>query len=227
MIRDCAWRLAVGVSALAAALPLVRASAQGEPSHHVAPLEKIPSEQWIEVLSGDPAKEGSPFVLRLHNDAGYVVMPHTHPVDENIVIIQGTWGVAMGSHFDRSKLEMMNVGDFVLVPKSAPHYAWAKTEMIEQVHGIGPFSIDPLQPLYELTERGVGLVAQVRQPRDAPPMPDRPCFSLKIGDTVEGTLGRGRVVGGQCTPAERFTQYWVQRADGTRFWATLEELRRL
>ena len=32
--------------------------------HRVVPLNNIPSEQWIEVVSGDPGKAGSAFVLQ-------------------------------------------------------------------------------------------------------------------------------------------------------------------
>jgi quercetin dioxygenase-like cupin family protein len=71
-----------------------------EASHKVVPLGKMPSEQWIEVLSGDPSKPGSAFVLRIHNDAGYVCPPHTHPTDENIVVVKGSWSVGMGTRIN-------------------------------------------------------------------------------------------------------------------------------
>lgn len=38
--------------------------------HKIVPLNNIPSEQWVEVLSGEPGTAGSPFVLRIHNDPG-------------------------------------------------------------------------------------------------------------------------------------------------------------
>jgi hypothetical protein len=52
-------------------------SAQQVVPHKVFPLKPIPSEQWIEVLSGDPSKAGVPFVLGIHNDAGYVCTAHS------------------------------------------------------------------------------------------------------------------------------------------------------
>ena len=36
----------------------------------VVPLNKIPSEQWIEKVSGDMDSPGLPFVIRIHHDAG-------------------------------------------------------------------------------------------------------------------------------------------------------------
>ena len=47
------------------------------------------------VLFGDPSKEGL-FVLRLKFPAGYSVAPHTHPVDEVVTVISGTFSVGMG-----------------------------------------------------------------------------------------------------------------------------------
>ena len=65
--------------------------------HRVVPLNTIPSEQWIEVVGGDPSKVGAAFVLRIHNDAGYVWPPHTPPTDENMVVVQGSWSVGLWS----------------------------------------------------------------------------------------------------------------------------------
>ena len=39
----------------------------------VAPMTKIPSEQWIQKIIGDMGKPGQPFVIRIYHDPGYVV----------------------------------------------------------------------------------------------------------------------------------------------------------
>jgi len=43
----------------------------------VAPLTRIPSEQWIEKVVGGMDEAGQAFVIRIHHDAGYVVFSHT------------------------------------------------------------------------------------------------------------------------------------------------------
>jgi hypothetical protein len=116
----------------------------------------------------------------------------------------------------------MEVGTYGLVPKQMAHFAWSKTETIIHVHGIGPFTITTVNPVYELTHQGVFLWPGLANRPDSPPPAS--CFALALGARVRGSLGAGSVVGAQCTPAASFTQYWVQRADGTRFWATREEL---
>jgi hypothetical protein len=50
-------------------------------------------------------------VIRIHAEAGYIIMPHTHPEDENIVVVRGSWALGMGDRFNRGTLEPMEVGD--------------------------------------------------------------------------------------------------------------------
>src|SRR5882762_9671035 len=87
---------------------------------HVVPLKtfsKLPTDKRVETVSGDAAKAGAPFVIRIHAEAGYIIMPHTHPVDENIVVVKGSWAVAMGERFKRDALEPMEVGDYGFAAK--------------------------------------------------------------------------------------------------------------
>jgi hypothetical protein len=42
---------------------------------------------------------------------------------------------------------------------------------------------------------------------------------------VKGAEGEGTVVGARCSPAKHITQYWIQKTNGDRFWATSEELK--
>jgi hypothetical protein len=65
------------VQVLCLALPVVGVDAQSQVLTHggVAQMTKIPSEQWIEKIIGDMDMPGQPSVIRIHNDAGYVVAP--------------------------------------------------------------------------------------------------------------------------------------------------------
>jgi hypothetical protein len=56
--------------------------AQRPVESHVVPLKKfskLAMDKRYETVSGDPAKAGAPFVIRIHAEAGYIIMPHTHP----------------------------------------------------------------------------------------------------------------------------------------------------
>src|SRR5580704_11576443 len=46
------------------------AQSQLPPDGGVAPLTKIPSEQWIQKVVGDMDRPHEPFVIRIHHDAG-------------------------------------------------------------------------------------------------------------------------------------------------------------
>ena len=97
-------------------------------------------------VSGDPSAEGAPFVLRIRCADGTRVPAHWHPTDENVTVLKGTLLVGMGETFDESKLQTMNVGNFVLLPKEMRHFALCKGEMIVQLHGTGPFKNNWVNP---------------------------------------------------------------------------------
>jgi len=52
----------------------------------------------------------------------------------------------MGESFDEAKLQTMNVGNFVSMPKEMGHFAMSKGETIVQVHGAGPFKVNWVNP---------------------------------------------------------------------------------
>lgn len=200
--------------------------AQQTPDSHVVPLRKpstLAMEKRIEAVHGDRSKLGAPFVIRIHAEAGYIIMPHMHPEDENIVAVKGSWAVGMGNRFKRELLEPMEVGDYGFVPKKMAHFALSKSDTIIQVHGIGPFATQWIVPVYELTDRGILLKAGAEDPGRLMATAPQDCFVLKLGTHVRGSYGEGVVVGAQCTPGE-LTQYRIEKQDGERFWAQSNEL---
>src|ERR1051326_3578423 len=111
------------------ALTVTRGHAQSQTIHDlpvVVQLHKLAPGQWVERVWGDPAKAGEGFAIRIHNDAGYIVVPHVHPMDEHVVVVQGVWWFGMGSRFSASALKPVELGAFALGPKNIPHFAWSK-----------------------------------------------------------------------------------------------------
>ena len=86
--------------------------------------------------------EGEPFVLRIRCADGSKIPAHWHPTDENVTVLKGTFLVGMGESFEECKLQTMNVGNFVTVPKEMRHFAMSKGETIVQVHATGPFKVN-------------------------------------------------------------------------------------
>ena len=113
-----------------------------------ADLKWIPLMKGCELASvaGDFNTDGAAFVLRIRCADGIKVPAHWHPTDENLTVLKGTFLVAAGETFDESKLQTMNVGNFMMMPKEMRHFALCKGETIVQIHGTGPFKVNWLNP---------------------------------------------------------------------------------
>ena len=99
------------------------------------------------VLQGDPSVPGQLFTIRLRLPDGYVLPPHWHPTDENVTVIKGTFLVGLGDVFDRkATLPPLHRGDFISAPANANHFAQARGRTEVQVHAIGPFVINYVNP---------------------------------------------------------------------------------
>jgi len=107
----------------------------------------------IAILSGDPAKEGAPYVIRLKLRDGTKVPPHWHPVEEQLTVMTGTFHVGMGEKFDRTATTALPAGSYSLMPKEMRHFAWAEGETILQLHGIGAFKTFWVNPADDPTKK--------------------------------------------------------------------------
>jgi len=112
-------------------------------------------------VAGDMNAEGAAFVLRIRCADGTKIPAHWHPTDENVTVLKGTFLVGMGESFEESKLQTMNVGNFLTVPKEMRHFAMSKGDTIVQVHATGPFKVNWVNP------------SEV-QPPDAPAATEKP-----------------------------------------------------
>ncbi len=190
---------------------------------HIVPLKTFPRDHRFETVSGDPTKSGALYVIRIHSEVGYIIMPHTHPEDENITVLKGSWALGMGDRFNPAALETMEVGTYGFVAKKMAHFGFSRTEAIVQVHGIGPFRTTWVTPIYALTDEGVLLSTSAADPGRPTSTVPPGCFALKLGSHASGSYGEGVVIGAECTPGQ-LTQYRIEAANGERFWAVRGEL---
>lgn len=100
----------------------------------------------IATVEGDYNAEGQPFVLRFQCADGAKVPAHWHPTDENMTVLKGSFLLGMGETFDESKLKPMNPGNFLFISKEMRHFGKIKGETIIQVHGVGPFKVNWVNP---------------------------------------------------------------------------------
>jgi len=105
----------------------------------------LPPGAKMAALEGDPTKEG-PFVVRFQFPDGYHVAPHTHPKTERVTVISGTLLLAIGEALDRSSAKKLPAGSFGYWPAGMKHTAWSEGETVIQLHGIGPWQINYVDP---------------------------------------------------------------------------------
>jgi quercetin dioxygenase-like cupin family protein len=115
---------------------------------HFGDLKWTPIIKGCELaqVEGDRNAQGAAFVIRIRCADATRIPAHWHPTDENVTVLKGTFLVGMGESFDESKLQTMNVGNFVLMPKEMRHFATVKGDTIVQVHGTGPFKVNWVNP---------------------------------------------------------------------------------
>lgn len=104
-----------------------------------------PGEQ-IAILSGDPSKAGSLYTIWVKVPAGGTIPPHWHPQDEHIVVLSGGIVVGSGERVDPANERAVASGSYIMLPAHMRHYAYARTETVMQVYGIGPLQINYVNP---------------------------------------------------------------------------------
>ena len=140
-----AWGLALSLLALGSWGP-----SQDRSHVVVLPLDvtwgpaspKLPPGALFATIAGDPAQPGEPYVFRAKLPDGYSVPPHWHPMDENVTVVQGVFGLGFGDRIDRARMRELPAGSYAMLPGGLPHYNEVKGETILQFHGIGPYDIN-------------------------------------------------------------------------------------
>ena len=105
----------------------------------------LPPGAKMAVLEGDPVKDG-PFVVRFQFPAGYHIAPHTHPKTERVTVISGALDLATGESLDRNSAKKLPAGSFGYWPAGMKHVGWSDEETVIQLHGIGPWQINYVNP---------------------------------------------------------------------------------
>lgn len=131
------------------------AKMQNEKTDHIMVLPKdivwkdgpgsVPPGAKMAVIEGDPTKAGL-FTMRLLLPDNYEIKPHWHPADEHITVIAGVFQMGLGETFDKSKGHEIPVGGFAVMLTGTRHFAFTKVETIVQLHGMGPWGINYVNP---------------------------------------------------------------------------------
>jgi hypothetical protein len=113
----------------------------------------LPKGAQIAVLEGDPSAEGA-FVFRVKAPDGYRIPPHTHSKIERVTVISGTFQIGMGEKFDEKALKPMPAGTYGYWEAGMKHFVEVKGETVVQFHGMGPWSIQYVNPADDPRNQG-------------------------------------------------------------------------
>ena len=106
----------------------------------------FPAGAQFAVVQGDPSVAGAVFTVRLRLPNGYILPPHTHPTDENVTVLRGTFLVGLGENFSKSALVPLKALGFITAPANMAHFASARGLTEVQVHAMGPFQLTYVHP---------------------------------------------------------------------------------
>ncbi len=105
-----------------------------------APASLPPGAQAA-VIDGDPMKAGE-FTMRIKLPANYKIPPHSHPADEHVTVIEGSFSMGLGEKFDAKAAHVLKTGDYARMTMGTKHYAMTgASPAVVQLHGNGPWGI--------------------------------------------------------------------------------------
>lgn len=105
----------------------------------------LPPGAQIQVLAGNPGTTGL-VSLRLKFPPGYRIPAHSHPTDENVVVLSGGFSMGMGDKLDEKGGTMLTPGGFGLMPANENHYAYTTQGAVIQLYAEGPIEFKYVNP---------------------------------------------------------------------------------
>jgi quercetin dioxygenase-like cupin family protein len=105
----------------------------------------LPPGASMAVLEGSFSQPG-PFTVRLKFPANYRIPAHWHPVKVTVTVISGTFNMGLGDELDTASGKRLPAGSIFEMPARIHHFGWTSEETIIQEHGIGPLSVNYLNP---------------------------------------------------------------------------------
>ena len=107
----------------------------------------LPAGAEIALLSGDPTRP-VPYAVRLKFPAGYAVPAHSHPTDENVVVVSGALTFGMGDKLVKGAAanKTLKPGGYALMPAQMNHFAYTTTATTIVLYGQGPVEFKYVNP---------------------------------------------------------------------------------
>jgi quercetin dioxygenase-like cupin family protein len=107
----------------------------------------LPAGAQIAVLSGNPG-QAVPYAVRLKFPANYAIPAHSHPTDENVVVVSGAVTFGMGDKLSKGAAtnKTLPTGGYALMPANMNHFAYTTAESTIVLYGVGPVEFKYVNP---------------------------------------------------------------------------------
>jgi cupin len=104
------------------------------------------------ILFGDPGKSGM-YVVRVKFPPHLMDLPHWHPNDRFVTVLEGIWYTGTGDIFDPAHAVPLKPGSLMVHPAKAVHWdgSGGNDTVIVQIIGYGPGTstqVDPTKPFW-------------------------------------------------------------------------------
>jgi quercetin dioxygenase-like cupin family protein len=147
----------VSVTTAAAILAGALAGLEAQTKSHV--ISAVKDAQWgpappmlppgaeIAVLAGNPMGT-SAYTVRLKFPANYAIPAHSHPTDENVVVVSGAVTFGMGEKLLKGAAgnQTLTPGGYALQPAGVNHFAYTSGETTIVLYGQGPVEFKYVNP---------------------------------------------------------------------------------
>jgi quercetin dioxygenase-like cupin family protein len=99
----------------------------------------LPPGAQIAVLAGNPMSTGA-YTVRLKFPANYAIPAHSHPTDENVVVVSGAVTFGMGDKLQKNAPgnKTLAPGGYFLASAEMNHFAYTTQESTIVLYGQGP-----------------------------------------------------------------------------------------
>lgn len=108
----------------------------------------LPAGAQIAVLAGNPT-QAVPYTIRVKFPPNYQIPAHSHPTDENVVVVSGALTFGMGDKLDERSPnnKTLSPGGFALMPANMNHFAYTGgKETTIVLYGQGPVEFKYVNP---------------------------------------------------------------------------------
>jgi quercetin dioxygenase-like cupin family protein len=127
----------------------------------------LPPGAEIAVLSGDPGK-AAPYAVRLKFPANYAIPAHSHPTDENVVVLTGGLTVGMGDKLAKGAGtgKTLGPGGYALMPANMNHFAYTAAPTTIVLYGQGPVEFKYATPSDDPRNKKTAAPAEASSPNE-------------------------------------------------------------